>query len=340
MEFPGERLVLKLWETLAEKGVGGLLKPWQQRRVGHACTDVKANEIVMLAKAQAEANRIACDANIPVESLRPLLESSSQLQSHQNAQHDLEFDPELISRIVATKDQSQSIRREANVANAVLVAEDVLAQSEAEPRNEPIEDDCLFRWEEYAGQVSSEELQELWGRVLAGEIAEPGSKSLRLLEFLKTISKSEAQLVESLGPYVFNGIIARDQQEYLAMKGLVFGKFLQLQELGIMSSVDSIGVVVEYASSNPVKYSRTFVFGDKVLYVEHEDVNRKLKLPSYGLTSLGQQVLSLGCFDPDYEYFLLVAKRIASLEYNVQIGDWEAIDTSHGRMSNAVVVEA
>ena len=33
MDYPGEKLLFKLWETLAEKGVGELLVPWQEKRL-------------------------------------------------------------------------------------------------------------------------------------------------------------------------------------------------------------------------------------------------------------------------------------------------------------------
>jgi len=31
VEIPGEKLVLKLWDTIADKGIGSLLKPWPCR---------------------------------------------------------------------------------------------------------------------------------------------------------------------------------------------------------------------------------------------------------------------------------------------------------------------
>lgn len=34
MDIPGEKLIIKLWETIADKGIGSLLKPWQIRREG------------------------------------------------------------------------------------------------------------------------------------------------------------------------------------------------------------------------------------------------------------------------------------------------------------------
>ena len=46
--------------------------------------------------------------------------------------------------------------------------------------------------------MSSEELQTLWGRVLAGEIKSPGTFSLRTLEFLKNTSHEEALKIAKL----------------------------------------------------------------------------------------------------------------------------------------------
>ncbi len=36
MQAPGENLLLKMWDTLAERGIGGLLRPWRMRREGKA----------------------------------------------------------------------------------------------------------------------------------------------------------------------------------------------------------------------------------------------------------------------------------------------------------------
>ena len=41
MEFPGEKLVIRLWETVTEKGIGSWLRPWQNRREGRAQIDVQ-----------------------------------------------------------------------------------------------------------------------------------------------------------------------------------------------------------------------------------------------------------------------------------------------------------
>ena len=58
MEFPGEKLVIKLWETVAEKGIGSLFKPWQMRREGRASIQLKSEELIMIAQAEHYADLI------------------------------------------------------------------------------------------------------------------------------------------------------------------------------------------------------------------------------------------------------------------------------------------
>lgn len=41
MDIPGEKLVIKMWESLIDKGVGGVLQPWQERRVGECRLELK-----------------------------------------------------------------------------------------------------------------------------------------------------------------------------------------------------------------------------------------------------------------------------------------------------------
>lgn len=58
MDFPGEKLVVRLWETVAEKGIGGLFKPWQMRREGRATIQLKQEELLAIAQAERDADRI------------------------------------------------------------------------------------------------------------------------------------------------------------------------------------------------------------------------------------------------------------------------------------------
>ena len=96
-----------------------------------------------------------------------------------------------------------------------------------------VDEDWLFRWRDAASLVSSEELQALWGRVLAGEIKSPGSFSLRTLEFLKNISHEEALTIAKLAPFVIDDNCIFRNEKLLDSEGITFGFLLKLQNLGI-----------------------------------------------------------------------------------------------------------
>lgn len=55
MGWPGEQLVIRLWDTLSEKGVGSLLRPWQMKREGMAQIEIRRAELLALAQAEKDA---------------------------------------------------------------------------------------------------------------------------------------------------------------------------------------------------------------------------------------------------------------------------------------------
>lgn len=61
--------------------------------------------------------------------------------------------------------------------------------------------DWFVRFFEDAGNISDEQMQELWAKVLAGEIEKPGSFSLRTLDLLRSLSKSEAETLQTIASY-------------------------------------------------------------------------------------------------------------------------------------------
>lgn len=65
--------------------------------------------------------------------------------------------------------------------------------------------DWFTRFRSYASEVSIPEVQEIWGRILAGEVATPGSFSLYSLEVLRRIDRANARMFDQLSAWVVNG---------------------------------------------------------------------------------------------------------------------------------------
>lgn len=87
-------------------------------------------------------------------------------------------------------------RRLTNIKQVTIQAADALkALPAAESISEqPVDPDWTARFFDSVQDVSNDEMQRLWGQLLAGEIASPGRFSLRTLDVLRNLSSKEAQL--------------------------------------------------------------------------------------------------------------------------------------------------
>jgi hypothetical protein len=149
--------------------VGGIFKPYQ---------------IIRLAKAEAEANRIQTESQIAVTDLQ------------RRAMH----------RFLEEEAKKQS-NMEAIIKNALPLLEDKSA-----PQN--VADDWITNFFDKSRIVSDKDMQQLWSRLLAGEANAPGAFSKRTVNLLADLDKSDAELFIRLcgfnwmigvpGPLVFD----------------------------------------------------------------------------------------------------------------------------------------
>ncbi|RZP58247.1 DUF2806 domain-containing protein [Vibrio vulnificus] len=334
MNIPGENLIIKMWDSLVDKGIGGILQPWQERRVGESRLDLKRQEILKIAEAERLAEDIR-NGNVQFES--PQLENFLE-----NRQGRIEptLGVEYAVRNSFGKSVSESIRKEANVAKSILIAEDLLAD-DATPVNESkIEDDWLFNWQEYAGRVSSEDLQQLWGKILAGEIKSPGSYSYRTLDFLKTLSKADAEVIAIAAQFVVEGVIFREHDEILEKAGINFGVLMYLQELGMLSGVEAVGLQSEWKSSQQTRFIKGLISYNHCLILEHESPPKVASKSVYVVTTIGKEVLSLAQFGANKDYLKAAGALFAKQGFKVRVADWLQQTADAGRFYNAEEIVA
>lgn len=341
MDCPGERLLLKMWETLADKGVGALLAPWQEKRMAEARAEIRRKEMLLLAQTEKDVESIKSGSvRLQISSGVKLIqcaESATDAQERTESTLDLSA----LAESVANSDFSESIRRERNIASSILVAEDILSQDTQEPSDKSIDDDWLYSWRDYAGRVSASELQDLWGRILAGEVKQPGTYSMRTLEFLKGLSKSEAELISKAAKFVIGGRIYRKKDELLNKDGVLFSHLLFLQDIGVLSGVEAISLNTTYKSQAVDKFFLPLIASNKILLLEHEDRNKTIKAEVYLLTQVGIEVLKLASFQVDEGYLESVAKDYIRQGYTVKVADWVQQTADSGQYFNAkeVVIE-
>lgn len=330
MQWPGEDLIGRLWDTVANRGIGGLLKPWQMRREGRASTEVKRDELLVLAQAERDAERIKRGelTLAQVHGNRGGIEANRpRVEPH--------LDPMVLREIAAEVSTADVIRREINVTRALLHAEAELDGDGQKPPEEKVDEDWLYRWRDNASQVSTEELQSLWGRLLAGEVKAPGTFSLRTLEFLKNLSHAEAASIARLAGFSVNGWIFRQDPEFLDQFGLPFRELLELQQLGVISGAEGLGLNITMHSQPVRPHTISLRYGDWVLVAEADTPSKPCVFPCLLITPLGRQVLSLCKDETRLDYLRKVGAFMKGEGFEVKMARYIHLSDTQFMYANA-----
>lgn len=345
MELPAEKLVIRLWETLAEKGIGSLLSPWQIGREGRARNEVRRDELLLLAQAETDADDIrAGRKHLQVDGKLLQLVAPESRQSDNPLEPTVRIEPTIdfgsLAQVAGRIAVSESARTEINASKAVIFAEEILAEDRQIPPDRKVDDDWLFSWREHAGKVSKEDLQRLWGSVLAGEVKSPGSYSVRTLDFLRSLSQDEANQISKLASFVVANRVVRSQYIYLTEHGVTLDLLLRMQELGVVSGVESSSMIITFKTQKLGKFQRALYSNTKVLIIEHEDASREVTLEVYPLTVVGTQLFRLGTFSSDVMYLTQVGKEIAAQGFAVWIADHRKVSETESASYNEIKIDA
>lgn len=338
MEYPGEKIILKMWETLVEKGVGSLLQPWHTVRIGRAAAEVRREEMLLLAQAEKDAadlragrKTLSADGRlIGVDVIGGVCSANDRSSDRIEPVIGLEL---AVAKVNAS-DAADKVRSEINISRAIICAEQELLDDAGLPPTETVEDDWLHVWKDYSSKVSAEGLQRLWGSVLAGEIKSPGKYSIRTLEFLKLLSKSEAGLITKVAPYGIGGVIPRESFEHLWSQGLTYGQLMHLQSIGVIHGLDAFGLERSYASAKSDRFAVVMNSHGRCLLVEHNDPLKTFTLEVCTFTQVGLQLLSLGKFKHDESYLRAIGKDVAKMGFKVSICDWQQVTETQGTCIN------
>ena len=160
--------------------------------------------------------------------------------------------PPEYARRAANKFAEKIIREQVNLDTISAVAADELNKDESTNPTEPstddtaektISDDWLNSFEKEASQKSTEEMQLLFGRILAGEIRKPGSFSIRAVKILSEMDQNTATLFKKLCSECVVFEIPGD--EHIRVPSLGGNpEFNELSPYGL--SLDELNVLHEY----------------------------------------------------------------------------------------------
>lgn len=205
----------------------------------------------------------------------------------------------------------QELMKQRNIENVIDSAYDIL-EKEDRCSEEPIERGWLNRFFNSVADVSDEDLQKLWGKVLAGEIKQPKSYSLRTLETLKNISKYEAELFQKIVPYIVEmsgTLFLTSKKQLLEKYGIEYGEILRLDECGLINSNGLITVNPPLSNAKEVALHNR----SKLMIMQGiETEENVVSIGSYGLTGAGIELFHIIQSDSDDDFLYDLAEDIVS----------------------------
>ena len=197
----------------------------------------------------------------------------------------------------------QETIKQHNIECVVDNAYEIL-EKEENCSEEPVEQGWINRFFDSVADVSDEDLQKLWGKLLAGEIRQPKSYSLRTLETLKNLSKYEATLFQKIAPYIIKcyGNDSKTFYDYFLLSGLLtdstaiskiqidFSVILDLSNAGLISVDNFINAGVDISP-----HEAEVVYGTckNIMLFNGGQNTAKIRAGAFILTTAGRELLPI-----------------------------------------------
>lgn len=191
------------------------------------------------------------------------------------------------------------LKREEEVANYLLAKEtrklnntqSVIARAKEnlstgeQVSDEPVDIDWINRIFSIVEDISDETLHQLWGHILAGEVKQPNSYSLRTLDLLRNLTKEEAKLfVKSASFYIEKDFICTENFALSLHETLLLG------EVGLINNEE---LTKEWVIEAHNKLD--IILDDKNLLVLVNNTDRQVYCNTSvkKLTKAGQEIFSI-----------------------------------------------
>jgi len=300
--WPGEKLLVRLID-LVENGLGAAGRPWQIKRAESARIESRRRELLALAQAEIDVRDIRSGKKV-LDSKGNLIEAHSQgidpkdpLNIHEPA--DRLPDTLLLFNSYMRENSAQGLKQFINLSKIAVYAEEEAENFEDKENvsDEPVDPDWFSRWRTFAQDVSRDEMQRLWARVLAGEVKNPGTYSIHCMDFLARMSHSDADLISKLAQFVIDDkCIFMKSFDIFKSAGLSFEDLLYLDDIGILNGViTNSGLVTSRSiqTHNDRRFISLRCGRHALLLLTENDAIQKLDLPAYTISIVGKQILSL-----------------------------------------------
>jgi len=203
----------------------------------------------------------------------------------------------------------QMLREQKNIESVVGKAYQELLDAPEVP-SDPVDEDWTNRFFNIVKEINTEEMQHIWSKILAGEITNPGSFSMRTLETIRNITRDEAASFQRILPCVVHSgsdMFITSSNDVYEKYGISYADILQLDECGLMVSSGTLTLTQTIQEEN-----RIFIWTDERAMISSASPEQPRKI-SYGihtLTRAGKELFNILNHMPNNDYFTDFAEQI------------------------------
>lgn len=321
---------------IVSNSVGKISKPYFDKKD----VDTKAYEIEKLAEARAKEMKIIATAvkeNFQltggIEYKEDKISISSPKELPAETPQTILINPPLEDR-TQERLNFQEAKKQLNIENVTAFAAEEL-KNEPPVTDEPLDEDWTTRFFRIAEDISNEEMQALWGKILAGEIKQPKTYSLRTLELIRNLSKLEATTFMKVANFAIksgnaNYLFKSNDEELLSKKyNINYGDIALLIEIGLIQPGDFVSYQLLQQTTDS---QRVFTCGNIVIIAKVKANTPTIQMPVNVFTNAGNELLKLIKPNTPFDYLTSIANSIKNENVEVKYGhilSWEGNNIRH-----------
>lgn len=181
--------------------------------------------------------------------------------------------------------------------------------------------DWLIRYYEAVGNISDESMQDIWAKILAGEISTPSSYSLKTIDTLRNMRKCDVELFTTLCRYSFDcadkKLFLPNYRDYMESVGIEYSDVMKLGEMGLIFDNGMLTMNFNLPSAPAIlSVNRELV----LTICSSEGKDTEGYISQFPFTQVGIELATLVGDMPMDEDFILFGKSIAkNKKYSVGI---------------------
>jgi uncharacterized repeat protein (TIGR03899 family) len=337
----GKVLPLDKLLDVIQKAVGRGTKSYFERQ------DVKTEvyKIKELAKAKAEEITIISQAMLESSVLKRDIDYKDKIISISSSS-DMQKSVSLaLEERISQRTSYQENKKQLNLENITSLAAEQLTKEET-VTDEPLDEDWITRFFRIAEDISNEDMQALWAKILAGEIKKPKSFSVRTLEIIKNISQREAEVFKQ----VANFAITENMKSYFLFTGGAvsiynnkainfnhpFNDISTLKEIGLLQSIDLISLSYNKPTAKSRKY---FLLGKKIILWEQDENKNYMSFNVELFTTAGNELLQLIDKTAPREYINVFENALEDPNYDMIEADFVEYKDNILHFDNEIVIK-